>query len=265
MPLQYGLRPQDDVTHNNVNSLFTYFLIHLFPSKNVTNLFTSKNKKAAFTLAEVLITLGIIGVVAAITMPTLIQNHQKQVYVNQLRKTCSTLSQGFTKYLADNENTDLTTTDLVSRYTNSGYYYYAVNSDKIDDVMNKYFKVVKSCVGSECDVSNYNLGAGPTIWGYSDEDARTYYLNDGTMVQIYGVLDERNIVININVDVNGNKKPNKYGRDVFKLALTKNGGIVGWGSTEHAYIDGEDAEPCDSYGGWSCAQKIMAEGWKMNY
>ena len=34
--------------------------------------------KKGFTLAEVLITLGIIGVVAAMTMPTLIQNHQKR-------------------------------------------------------------------------------------------------------------------------------------------------------------------------------------------
>lgn len=40
-------------------------------------------KLNAFTLAEVLITLGIIGVVAAMTLPTLIQNHQKQVYATQ--------------------------------------------------------------------------------------------------------------------------------------------------------------------------------------
>ena len=44
-----------------------------------------KLRRAAFTLAEVLITLGIIGVVAALTLPTLIQNHQKQVYVTQLK------------------------------------------------------------------------------------------------------------------------------------------------------------------------------------
>lgn len=46
-----------------------------------------------FTLAEVLITLGIIGVVAAMTIPTLIANINGQKYRNQFKKTLSTLSQ----------------------------------------------------------------------------------------------------------------------------------------------------------------------------
>ena len=53
------------------------------------------NKKFAFTLAEVLITLGIIGVVAAMTLPTLIQNYRKQQTTTQLKATYSILSQAF--------------------------------------------------------------------------------------------------------------------------------------------------------------------------
>ena len=45
---------------------------------------------AAFTLAEVLITLGIIGVVAALTLPSLIENHKKQVIVSRLNKVYRT-------------------------------------------------------------------------------------------------------------------------------------------------------------------------------
>ena len=52
-------------------------------------------KKNGFTLAEVLITLGIIGVVAAITLPTVIQNYQKQVLVTQLKKMYATWNEGF--------------------------------------------------------------------------------------------------------------------------------------------------------------------------
>ena len=51
-------------------------------------------RKGAFTLAEVLITLGIIGVVAALTLPSLIQNHHEQVLENKLKKMYSTISQG---------------------------------------------------------------------------------------------------------------------------------------------------------------------------
>ena len=50
-------------------------------------------KKSGFTLAEVLITLGIIGVVAAITMPTLIQNHRKHVVETKLKKFYSVMNQ----------------------------------------------------------------------------------------------------------------------------------------------------------------------------
>lgn len=46
-----------------------------------------RNNKVAFTLAEVLITLGIIGVVAAMTLPTLIANYQKRQTVVQLKKS----------------------------------------------------------------------------------------------------------------------------------------------------------------------------------
>ena len=50
-------------------------------------------KTEGFTLAEVLITLGIIGVVAAMTIPTLIANTRSQQYRSQFKKTLSTLNQ----------------------------------------------------------------------------------------------------------------------------------------------------------------------------
>ena len=54
---------------------------------------TEHKRRKAFTLAEILITLGIIGVVAAMTIPTLIANTNAQKYRSQLKKTISTLSQ----------------------------------------------------------------------------------------------------------------------------------------------------------------------------
>lgn len=54
-------------------------------------------KKSAFTLAEVLITLGIIGVVAALTMPAVIANYQKQETVSKLKKFYSVMQQAITR------------------------------------------------------------------------------------------------------------------------------------------------------------------------
>lgn len=59
------------------------------------------SRKIAFTLAEVLVTLGIIGVVAAITMPTLIDNHQKKVAATRLEKFYSMMSQAVYQWVGD--------------------------------------------------------------------------------------------------------------------------------------------------------------------
>ena len=59
------------------------------------------NRFSAFTLAEVLVTLGIIGVVAAMTMPVLIQKHQKMVLKQQFKKSYSVMQQAYQKVYAD--------------------------------------------------------------------------------------------------------------------------------------------------------------------
>ena len=61
----------------------------------MTLLYDFKNKKWAFTLAEILITLAIVGVVAVITLPNLIQKYQEKAIVNRLEKTYSLLQQSF--------------------------------------------------------------------------------------------------------------------------------------------------------------------------
>ena len=65
------------------------------------NVMIFKDEMGAFTLAEVLITLGIIGIVAAMTMPVLIAGYQKNVLKNQFKKTYSMLSQAIVKTQAD--------------------------------------------------------------------------------------------------------------------------------------------------------------------
>lgn len=64
------------------------------PAKNTSHVATSDNiRQEAFTLAEALITLGIIGVVAALTLPVLFVNHRKTVVETRLAKFYSTMNQ----------------------------------------------------------------------------------------------------------------------------------------------------------------------------
>ncbi len=62
-------------------------------AKKQTSPARGERRKIAFTLAEVLITLGIIGIVAAMTIPTLVSNHKKQVLETRLKYSYSLLSQ----------------------------------------------------------------------------------------------------------------------------------------------------------------------------
>ncbi len=74
-------------------------------SKNVggAHLRTEK-KQVAFTLAEVLITLGIIGIIAAMTLPTLLSNYRKQVAETRVAKFYSTMNQAIQR--AENDYGD---------------------------------------------------------------------------------------------------------------------------------------------------------------
>ena len=69
----------------------------------VYSLFTTHHslRKTAFTLAEVLITLGIIGVVSAMTLPTLIESHNRQVVETRLEKFYSTINQAIVRAEVD--------------------------------------------------------------------------------------------------------------------------------------------------------------------
>ena len=61
-----------------------------------------QDDKYGFTLAEVLITLGIIGVVAAMTMPSLIAKYQKKVFATKVKQTYAILSNALTSSIAAN-------------------------------------------------------------------------------------------------------------------------------------------------------------------
>lgn len=62
---------------------------------------TQKKQQRGFTLAEVLITLGIIGVVAAMTIPAVVNKYQKAVFLNRIKTTNAILSEVMTRAVAD--------------------------------------------------------------------------------------------------------------------------------------------------------------------
>ena len=191
--------------------------------------------KKAFTLAEVLITLGIIGVVAAMTMPSLIQNYQKKALATQTQKFYSMMSQAVKQYMADYGVDDLRNTPLASDNYEDSESPEAMAS--IRDFVTKYLKVVQECESIEGEddagrLLHNNCFAPVYRWLNNSLDnfsytLGTYILADGSVIVINyrgGNKDYPGPIL-LGVDVNGKKGPNKYGYDYFEMSIFYDGVI----------------------------------------
>ena len=148
----------------------------------------------AFTLAEVLITLGIIGVVAAMTMPSLMQNYKRQQATARIKKFVSVINQA----LISAENDLGPREDWVIGEMG--------NSDSAYNFLNTYIKpYIKSA-----DIEKR------TLFGMN---MATLRFVDGSQMSI-----KIGACYDIWYDINGEKGPNEKGKDIFVFILCKNGG-----------------------------------------
>ena len=214
----------------------------------------------AFTLAEVLVTLGIIGVVSAMTVPALMQNHQRKTYVTQLHKFYNELSQALLQYQTDRNALNLKEAGLNSQ-------------EALDSFFKEYFKVINDCGNTQtpclAPASEYknivgrNIGTGCDAYiTVADGNSFGYtYSGGGTAV------------FHIYLDTNGQKGPNIAGRDIFVIYVYNNGLIDDNGGANGAPLTKEEREAsfnsnCIQSTGstwFGCFGKILNDNWEMNY
>jgi prepilin-type N-terminal cleavage/methylation domain-containing protein len=260
-----------------------------------------KTKKIfGFTLAEVLITLGIIGVVSAMTIPALMNKCQKVVLANQAKKEYAMWTQVFKNILADNNTTSLSETELWSKLEIDIYLYDHYNPTITNTAfwteLGKYVKISPS---AKTDTEEY----------YTDDSRypsefwrKNYpiYLTNGTKLTHYTFYKTPSrktddVCSKIKalggsmcswvgymlIDVNGDKGPNVIGRDMFMFAFSDEGVLYPYGGKDYAlYSYQKDLASNDYYwknyyvgtkeenaqkNGWYRAGQLMEEGWKMTY
>ena len=215
--------------------------------------------RKGFTLAEVLITLGIIGIVAALTLPTLIEKHREQVTVAKVKKFYSTINQAL--QFAINENGTI-----------DQWNYAEANkqSNKFFDYFRPYLKITKDC-GSRSGCigeGRYFTLNNSTSMNYDTHSS--YYkiiLGDGSFMwlrqnrpdrQFNGNCAETDAGYNnvcgiIWFDVNGKAKPNIIGQDTFVFVILKD------------KITPQNINDCKlGQTGWGCSKYILLNG-NMNY
>ena len=188
---------------NQPNTKYSGLMEKSFQHKGFINL-----KKCAFTLAEVLITIGIIGVVAAITIPNLITAYEKKVAVENLKKANSVLAQALKFYTAE------TGEDAASNFdaTLSAKEYaekYFVPYLKVSKICTK---MSDGCWRTEDFYGYYDL-AGNKM---TDTVPYSIILHNG-MVIGFNEISGYSYLKTIVVDVDGQKRRNVMGKDVFSF------------------------------------------------
>ena len=218
-------------------------------------------------MAEVLITIGIIGVVAAMTLPTLINNAKNRELQTQLQKTYSELNQMSQLFYNDYGMS-------VPEYL-AGAKTGKVWSDFVNKIFPRYFKLVNKVdrwtggfvdpdTGSALDTMPYDLY---TLGGqkrtspicdnsgfYSDVIGRYYLFNDAP-----DTADDNGPIIC--VDINGEKRPNTYGKDFFLFVFTVDGYVIPMGQ-EHAHnkvVNGTLANNGVNIGKNFCSKNVSSQ------
>lgn len=200
-------------------------------------------KNFGFTLAEVLITLGIIGIVAAMTLSTLINSYKKQIAKNQFKNTYSILTTAFNAAIYERGGNFECVVENTSAFQG--------NNPECKDFWENYFlkqlKVVKYCEsdayanGCVPDYKDEDFPYSSGCGGFTAEQIKynkpAAVLNDGTIVFPY-TYNLTKFYPAIGFDINGFKGPNKGGYDVFSLGISLKGNhpiLGGWNNGNLSY------------------------------
>lgn len=239
----------------------------------------SIKNKMAFTLAEVLVVMGVIGVIAALTIPALVQKITNETFYSQFMKTYALLTSA-SQSLINDYNGDLSgqfsdTTALMNLFATKlkpvklcpeGNISDCWNTNNIN-VLGRYQTLAVGTNDAAMILANGSIirfsTLGADFSSTCQSPSNTYNKNGKT----YTACDS------IWLDVNGNKPPNELGRDTFFFLLYPTipivpDGVVG--TEDYVGYGGYD-EGCDYISnptagniGITCGAKLLNDG-KMNY
>ncbi len=230
-------------------------------AEGATHVLPPTKARLGFTLAEVLITLGIIGVVAALTIPTLMTAHKKHVTAAKLKRAVSSINQAIK--LSESENGEVENWDRT-----------LTQKEFVDKYFRPYMKIAQVCnpvtdCGYKSDAPwSYLNGATHGSYSSPNHGGRTPFLTLDGFLYAYSAYsagsdsitgDNDRVII---VDINGAEKPNQLGKDVFFLyRIEEEDSIIPYGADKS---DEEIRKSCSKNGnGFYCAALIRANGWEI--
>ena len=210
--------------------------------------------KEAFTLAELLVSLAVIGIIAALTLPTLNSSIDKSANADAMKKAFY--------YLGEVIEMPTAMGDSYKKWD-----YDSLTSDNIYRKLRPYLSITKECIGSTgCWTTESVVGLDEsTAQGFSSsgygQSPVTFRMSDGVAVSISLTADSLNVerekqtVPVFAVDVNGDEAPNKLGDDIFLFVLGDTGLLPAGNDVDDGIGN------CTENGiGTDCAARIIREG-----
>ena len=229
-------------------------------------------RKFGFTLAEVLITLGIIGIVAAMTIPALLAKHEKQETIVRLKKTYSLLNQSLQRAVVDNGEVKEWPDNIDSHTLIKDYFAPTLKVLKIYPKAENWSKAM--CYDGRHVITASGIET-QYVWFDGVYISSPFITGVTASMKLagevcVGVNKFSSQSVEIFVDVNGNAKgPNKAGYDLFFFKIIGNSvKPIGWDWTDEEINDSSKNNACNlksHLGGYVCAAKIMRDGWQINY
>lgn len=207
----------------------------------------NKKTKSAFTLAETLMTLAIIGVIAAMTMPGLQQHAQLQANVALVKKAYSTLSSATRGIKMENGPVrmwDLSSKTEIIKLYKQKMSFMAEPGEEYP---------VKFLNGTERANTTADMFSPEN--GFITADGMLWYIESTSAACSLTTDNMKQACIDIGVDVNGQKGPNIVGRDIFAFYVTNDGSVYPEGG-------GFDLQPttCSKNStGWGCTARVIKE------
>lgn len=219
--------------------------------------------KKGFTLSELLMALTIVGIIAVLTVPVMMNNVQNRLFATQVKNFAADIEQFAQDQLIVHKTRDLFDTDFAepSKLLTNGHF-------SIAKICTEN-KSLTDCWKTEAVGKNKITYKRLNGQSWAPDSGTTLILKNGLMFKYINQKLNNEPVITFVIDINGNDKPNIIGRDVFTFHITSKGHVVDIGQilNDGTTID-SGIQKCKSgatkTGDW-CYFVLSNNSWKMDY
>ncbi len=218
------------------------------------------NNKKAFTLTELLVALGIVGAIATLVIPSLLNNINNRLMVSQLKNTVAIVQQLASEQLVTHKTQDLRETDFAST---------GLLSPNNFDIAKTCADPAKDCWKTTAEAAKkitYRKISDKTNITPAGPNRSSIELKNGVLLSYATAnvdYDDQKLIGEFCVDVNGNDSPNMTGRDYFCFFVTHRGKIVAHNSNLGLEKDIENCKNAVSSN--YCTKAIIESNWNMTY